>query len=192
MRWRDESLGVPRGTHPSPSVAHRSSSAGAAPPNQIGIGIGRARVDAGQLDAVELAVEVDHVVLPEQAHHLDLLGLAPPAIGEGLVERNELDGVPPSADAEAEPVARQHGELGGLLGDEHGLALGQDQDRRDQLEAPCDGGDEAEHRERLVERDVLVVGAFEAAGPLSLGADDVVVDEQVGRAELLRDPARRP
>ena len=49
-----------------------------------------------------------------------------------------------------------------------------------------DGSDEAEHRERLVERGVLVVGAFEAARPLSLGADDVVVDEQVGCAELLQ------
>ncbi len=135
---------------------------------------------------MELAVEVDDVVLPEQAHHLDLLGLAPPAIGEGFVERNELDGIPPRPDAETEPVPRQHGELGRLLGDEHGLALGQDQDRRDQLEAPCDGGDEAEHRERLMERGVLVVGAFEAARPLSLGADDVVVDEQVGCAELLQ------
>ena len=38
-----------------------------------------------------------------------------------------LDDVPAGADAEPEAVARQDGQLGCLLGDEHGLALGQDQ-----------------------------------------------------------------
>ena len=134
---------------------------------------------------MEVAVEVDHVLGPQLPQQLDLLCRTLPSVGERLVERDVLDGVPASADAEAQPVARQHGELGGLLGDEDGLALGQDQDRRHELEALRDGGDEAQDRERLVERDILVVGAFEAAGTLSLGADDVVVDEQVRCAELL-------
>ena len=41
----------------------------------------------------------------------------------------------PMPDAEAEASAGQHVDLGGLLGDERGLALGQDDDAGDQLEA---------------------------------------------------------
>ena len=42
------SFGVPSGTHPSPSRAQRSSTTGAEPPNQIGIGLDRAGVDPGR------------------------------------------------------------------------------------------------------------------------------------------------
>ena len=49
----------------------------------------------------------------------------------------------------------------------------------------------AKNVERLVERDVLVVRALEAAGPVAVGAEHVVVDEQVGDAELLEALERR-
>ena len=65
---------------------------------------------------------------PQATHQLDLLGLTAAAVRERLVEGDVLDFVPSGPDAEAQAVARQHGDLGGLLGDEHGLALGQDHD----------------------------------------------------------------
>ena len=103
-----------------------------------------------------------------------------------------LDLVPARADAEVEAVARQHGQLGRLLGDERGLALGEDQHRRRHLQRLGDGGDEGEERERLVERDVLVVGALEAAGAVGVGAEHVVVHEEVVDALRPRGPGRRP
>ena len=48
------------------------------------------------------------------------------------------------------------------------------------------GGEEPEQHERLVEGDVLVVGALEPARPITIGADHVVVDQQMAEAELLR------
>jgi hypothetical protein len=44
-----------------------------------------------------------------------------------LVEAGEFDLVPADPDAEPKPAARQYVETGRLLGDEHGLALRQDQ-----------------------------------------------------------------
>ena len=48
-------------------------------------------------------------------------------------------------------------------------------------------GEVAEHHERLVERGVHVVGAVPPLVHCRVGADDVVVDEDVAEAELL-DP----
>ena len=48
------------------------------------------------------------------------------------------------------------------------------------------GGEESEQHERLVEGDILVVGAFEPARSVTIGADHVVVDQQMSEAELLR------
>ena len=147
----------------------------------------RSGVDAGGVNGVERAGVVHDVFRPQQAHHLDLLDLASAPIAEGLVQRHVFDGVPPGADAEAEAVAGHDGDLGSLLGDEHGLALRQDEHRRGELEVAGEGGGEGEERERLVEADVLVVGALEAAGAVRVGPDDVVVGEQVTHAQLL-DP----
>ena len=66
------------------------------------------------------------------------------AVREVLVERLVLHPVPPDAHAEAQPAAREQVELSRLLGDEHGLALRQDQDAGDQLERGGDGSEEAE------------------------------------------------
>ena len=45
---------------------------------------------------------------------------------------------------------------------------------------------EREERERLVERDVLVVRALEATRAVALGAEHVVVGQQMGEAEILQ------
>ena len=70
----------------------------------------------------------------QPAQQRDLLVHPPPAVGERLAERLVLDGVPADADAEPEAAVGQQVDLGGLLGDERGLALGQDDDPGDQLE----------------------------------------------------------
>jgi hypothetical protein len=49
------------------------------------------------------------------------------AVAEILVEAGELDRVPTDPDPEPEAPAAQHVQRGGLLGDDHGLALCQDQ-----------------------------------------------------------------
>ncbi len=88
---------------------------------------GRQRVDPGILDGVVLAGEGDVRLGPERLHDLDLLLRAAPPVAEILVEAGELDRVPADPDPEPEAPAAQHVERGGLLGDEHGLALRQDQ-----------------------------------------------------------------
>src|SRR5207253_537239 len=57
----------------------------------------------------------------------DLLLRPATAIMEVFVEADKLDLVPADTDAEPEAAARQHVEAGRLLGDQHGLALRQDQ-----------------------------------------------------------------
>src|SRR5204863_3348243 len=90
------------------------------------------------------------------------------AIREVLAERLELDGVPADADAETQTSAREDVHLGRLLGDERGLTLRQDEDARDQLDAPCDGGAEAEEDERLVKIVLVRVLAVPAARPIGI------------------------
>ena len=65
----------------------------------------------------------------------DLLGHAASALIEGLAERLVLDGVPPEPDAEPEPAAGQQVHLRGLLRDERGLALREDDDAGHELES---------------------------------------------------------
>ena len=83
---------------------------------------------------------------------------------------------------------REQIDLGGLLRDERGLPLRQDDDAGDELERR-DRGEVAEEHERLVERRVDVVRTGPRLVHLGIGADHVVVREQVREAELL-DPFR--
>src|SRR6266542_1792604 len=62
----------------------------------------RARVDANILEPMELTGKGDVWFCPEGLHDPDLLLRSATAIAEVLVERDELDLVPPDADAEAE------------------------------------------------------------------------------------------
>ena len=63
-----------------------------------------------------------------------------------------LDGVPANPESESEAPAGHDVDLGGLLGDKHGLALREDDDACHQSEPWRQTGDEAEQDERLVER----------------------------------------
>ncbi len=96
------------------------------------------RLDARVGHAVPPALVGHQLAGPEEPHDLELLLDPPAAIVDVLAERLELDRVPADADAQAQPAAREHVHLGRLLGDERRLALGQDEDAGDQLDAPRD------------------------------------------------------
>src|SRR5262249_32618698 len=86
------------------------------------------RRDARAGHAVEHAVVREAALGPEAPEEGDLLLLAPTAYTEVLAERLVLDSVPPRPDAETESTVREHVDLRGLLGEEHGLALRADDD----------------------------------------------------------------
>src|SRR4051794_26820929 len=90
---------------------------------------GRQRVYPGILDGVVLAGEGDVRLGPQRLHDLDLLLRPAATVAEILIEADKLDRVPADPDPETESSAAQHVERGGLLGDQHRLALRQDQQR---------------------------------------------------------------
>ena len=134
---------------------------------------------------VVAAFVIDHFLRPEQAQHFNLLGgtAAPvcPILPQGLV----LHLVPAHADAQPQPAAGQHIHFGGLLGDQGGLALGQDDDAGAHFNLFGNGGQIAEHHERLVEHIVLVVGAVPLGALGRVGAQHMVKDQQVFVAQGL-------
>ena len=88
----------------------------------------RQRVDAGVGDVVILAVEVDDVLGPQLAQHLDLLVAAAAPGGKVHAQRLVLHRVPAYADAQAQPPAGQQVDLRRLFGHQRRLPLRQDQD----------------------------------------------------------------
>ena len=135
--------------------------------------------DAGVGHAVPLSRVGHQLPGPEKPHDLELLLHPPAAILEVLAEGLELDGVPAHADAEAQPSAREHIHLGRLLGHERRLTLGQDDDARDQLDAPRDPGTEPKEDERLVEGVLVGVRAVPASRPVGVGAHHAAEGENV-------------
>src|SRR5437868_7852303 len=106
-------------------------------------------IDAGVWEAVPLALECNVGIGPQRFHHLDLfLGPLAPVV-EILVEAHELELVPADADAEPETAATEHVETGSLLGDQHRLALRQDQDLGRELDLPGAGRNKAERHEGI-------------------------------------------
>ena len=122
---------------------------------------------------------------PQPPHHRHLFGQSPAAVGEVLAERLVLDGIPAEPDSEAQPSLAEQIDLGGLFGDEHRLALREDDDAGHQLQRGGDGGQVAEHHQRFVEGRVHVVRPRPADVNRGVGADDVVVGQQVGVTQLL-------
>lgn len=142
--------------------------------------------EAGVGDAVVFALKGDEGFGPQAAHESDLLDDARGAVLEVFAEGFELDGVPADADAKAETAAAEEVQGGGLLGDEGGLALGEDDDAGAEANLVGDGGEVAEEDEGLVEGVFVVVDeAFGAVGTVGVGAEDMVVDEDVVVADLL-------
>src|SRR4029078_6150743 len=79
----------------------------------------------------------------------DLLLRAPATVPEVLAEGLELDVVPPEADAEAKPPAREQVDSGGLFGGKRRLPLRQDEHAGDQLEPRRNRGQVAEEDEQV-------------------------------------------
>ena len=93
------------------------------------------RVDTDAIEVVPVAVERDELVGPQLAEDGDLLFDAPATVGEVLIQRLVLHPVATDADAQPQSSGGQQIQLGGLLGQQHGLALCADDDRRGQFEA---------------------------------------------------------
>ena len=143
-----------------------------------------AREDAGGVDLVVATLERDDVLCPQQTHHLDLLFVATRSVAEVHAEGLVLHLVPTDADAEPKLAARQHVDLGRLLGHEHGLTLREDEHAGDELEVRV-RGEESEQHEDFVERCLGVVRAAPVGPGREVGADHVVVGHQEGEAALL-------
>ena len=135
-----------------------------------------------------------HGLAQESAQQRHLLRQPTSTVAERRAERLVLDSVPTESDAEAEPSLGQQVDLGGLLGHERRLALGQDDHPGHQLE-PGARGEIAEQHEGLVERRGDVVRTAPRGVRLGIGAEHVVVRQQVGEPERLdlrsRTGARR-
>ena len=185
MRSREASLGVPSGTHPSPSRAQRSSSAGAEPPNQIGIGSdGRglmpARVDrwnspskstTSSAHSRRISSTCSAWRRPRLVNVSLSLTYSTTFQPVPMPRRKRLpDSTASSAACLATSTVWRWGRISTAVTSSIVVVT---------------AAMKAKERERLVERDVLVVGAFEAAGPVAVGAEHVVVDQQVGDAQLL-------
>src|SRR5689334_719495 len=97
-------------------------------------------------------------------------------LAQGLV----LDFVPTYAHAEPEASSCEHVDLGGLLCDKSGLALGQDDHAGNKFDLLCEGSQVAEEDERLVKHMVCGVRASPVGAVLDGCSEDVVVDEKMG------------
>ena len=122
----------------------------AADPHRDGA-LDRQRIDAGAIEVMVGALEGHHGLGPELAHDRNLLGDAPAPGAEVLVQRLILDVVPADADAQAQAPAGEDVHRGGLLGDERGLALGEDDDAGHQFQPLSAGAKVPEEHEGLVE-----------------------------------------
>ena len=136
-------------------------------------------VDARVGDGVPTALEGDEVVRPQRSHHFDLLFGAAAPVGEVLVQRLVLHAVPAYADAETEAAFGEDVDLGGLLGDEGGLTLWEDEDAGYELDLLRQSGKVAEQHEGFVEGVRVSIGASEPLVGLAIGAENVVIDEEV-------------
>src|SRR5262249_19246901 len=105
-------------------------------------------------------------------------------IREVLSERLELDEIPPEADTEPEVPAGEDVDLGRLLGDERGLPLRKHEHPRDQLERGHHRGQVSEEDEDLVELVLRRIRTGPVRSPGNVGAEHVVVREQVVVPEL--------
>ncbi len=143
-------------------------------------------VDTGVVDGVPGALEADMRLGPQRLHQAHLLLRAFAAIRKIFVEADELDLVPADADAEPEAAAAQDVERGGLLGDQHGLALRQDQDLGREADRLGAAGEVAEQHEGIVEQILRGVAVLVLRPVGGVDPEHVVGQRQMVVAELLR------
>ena len=96
---------------------------------------------------------------------------------EVFTECAVFDGVPTDSDPERTCPAKDVN-FGGLLGDQCGLALRENEDTGDEFESSGGSGEVSEHHQRLMERRVdVVIPSHRVNG--RVGTHDVVECEQV-------------
>ena len=140
----------------------------------------RQRIDARVIDVMPAPLKFHMALGPQSLHDLHLLLRPPSPIMKILVEADELHLVPADPDPKPEPAAAEHVERGGLLGDQHGLPLSQDQHFRREADSRRAAAQEPEQDERIVEE----IGRGVARAPVR-PARGVHAQNMVGRGEMI-------
>src|SRR5207249_2284642 len=103
---------------------------------------------------------------------------------EVLIQALELEGIPADAEAEAQAAAREVVDLGRLLREEGGLALGHDDDFGRELEARRYRAQVGEEHQWLVDKGLVVESGAPTRRPVfRVRAQDMVKRDQVVVAE---------
>src|SRR4029450_12964731 len=85
-------------------------------------------------DLVPLPLEMDYLLRPQRAQHGNLLLTPSPTVMEILAQGLVLDRIPANANPQPQSTTAEHIDLCGLLGNQGGLALRQDEDGSHQLQ----------------------------------------------------------
>src|SRR5580658_10690729 len=109
------------------------------------------RIDARIVDLMPAPAEIHMRFGPQSLHELHLFLRTQPPIAEILVEPYELNLVPADPDPQPEPAAAQHVKAGGLLGDQHGLPLGQNEHLRREANPRRTTAEKAKQNKGVVE-----------------------------------------
>src|SRR6266545_373542 len=145
----------------------------------------RPRVDAAVVELVELALERHAGLGPQLLHEAHLLLGALAAAVEVDAQALELDLVPADADAQAKAALAQRIEAGRLLGDQGGLALGQDHDAGRETHLLRDTRQEGEQHEGIVIGRGRRPDALAAVIDVGIAAQHMVGAEQVAESQPL-------
>ena len=130
-------------------------------------------------------MEIDGLVGPQLAQHLDLLRLPRAAGVKVLAQGLVLHVIPADAHSQPQPAAAEHIALGRLLGHQGGLTLPEDQDCRNQLNGSGDSRKVAKEHKGLVEHAIQHIAALPVGVLGGVGAEHMVVDNQVREAKPL-------
>ena len=123
---------------------------------------------------------------PQRAHGREVVVGDAPALGEGHAHRAHLRLAPADAQPEDEPAIREHVQGRELLGEHHGLALGQDDDARGEQDARGVGGEEGQGHDGLEQPHV---GGHGTSGHGRIRKHHVVGDPERLEAGGLGGPA---
>jgi hypothetical protein len=147
----------------------------------------------GPVDPVEPTREVDHRFGEQSTEQADLLLLAGATGVEILAQGLVLDVVPTHPHPQPKPASGQEIDISRLPSHQGRLALGKDQDPGGEPDSLGDAGQVGEHYERIVERVVLGVGAYQLRGPVGMdGAEGVLVGEEMLEAQLFHGQPESP
>ena len=139
----------------------------------------RQRIQTGPGHPVPTSVKFDRGLRPELFEEAHLLLAAIPPRLKVRTQGAVFLGAGTDTDAETQTPAGQHVQFRGLLGDQHGLARGQDNDRGHQFYLLRDGRHIGQQRQRLVHI-------------TTIGPENLIRDAQMRIAQLIRRLGKRP